>query len=306
MKHYKMSKKPYTTKILFFGYSQLGYDAFQYLCENFNVVGAVTHHTNKEEPDLFDLVEDHANTWGIPVFKPELSDLKFFAETVKNLDPDMIISVYYRHMIPMGILNIPQLGSYNMHGSFLPYFRGCAPINWAIIKGEKTTGVSLHEMVEKPDAGGIIDQRSCCIGKNETAGELLEKMRPLSLSILKTAIPNIIEGTQTKTFLDIKKGSYFGRRKPEDGRINPLHQTAQEVHNLVRALQPWPQYPPAFLETKGQKLLIHQTDIGAEQPNFYISNPIVGTLYTIQNDDSWLYCKDNSWIKICKFATQEA
>jgi len=217
----------------------------------------------------------------------------------------VIISVYYRHIIPMNILNIPQLGSYNMHGSFLPHFRGCAPINWAIIKGEKSTGVTLHEMVEKPDAGAIIDQRSCTIADNETAGELVEKMRPLSLNILKTAIPKIINGTQEKTFLDIRKGSYFGRRKPEDGRINPLTQTAYEVHNLVRALQPSPQYPPAFLEAKGKKFSIHKTDMSIEDPNTDFDNPRIGELYTTENQEHWLYCKHNTWIKICHFTIQE-
>lgn len=292
-----MSKK---TKILFFGYSQLGYDAFQYLAENFNVVGAVTHTTNKEAPCLFDLVEDHANKCDIPVFKPEPADLVSFSETVQNLKPDIIISVYYRHMIPMSILNAPQLGAYNMHGSLLPHFRGCAPINWVIVKGEKTTGVTLHEMVEKPDAGAIIDQQSCSIDANETAGDLVEKMRPLSLNILKTAIPNIIKGAQTKTFLDVKKGSYFGHRKPEDGRINPLDQTAQEVHNLVRALQPSPQYPPAFLEIEGAKIFVHKTDISIECPKGSVSNPKIGELYAIGDYDKWLYCKGNTWVKICK------
>lgn len=293
------------TKILFFGYSQLGYDAFQYLAENFDVVGAVTHKTNNAAPCWFDLVEDHANKCGTPVFKPEPSDLAFFTETVKNLNPDLIICVYYRYMIPMNILNIPQLGAYNMHGSFLPHFRGCAPINWVIVKGEKSTGVTLHEMVEKPDAGAIISQRSCTIGTNDTAGELVEKMRPLSLDILKKTIPHIINGTQSKTFLDIKKGSYFGRRKPEDGRISPLIQTAEEVHNLVRALQPSPQYPPAFLEINGRKFLVHKTDISAGLQKGTISNPTVGTLYATDNQENWLYCKNNTWLKICNFTTQE-
>ena len=285
-------------KILFFGYSQLGYDAFQYLVDHFNVVGAVTHHTNKAEPCWFDLVEDCAVKYSIPVFKPEISVLEAFTETVKDLKPDLIISVYYRYMIPMCILNIPPLGSYNMHGSFLPHFRGCAPINWAIVKGAKKTGVTLHEMVEKPDAGAIIEQRSCTIGDNETAGDLVEKMRPLSLAILKAAMPKIIDGTQEKTFVDVKKGSYFGRRKPDDGRINPLEQTAQEVHNLVRALQPFPQYPPAFLEIDGHKFFVYKTDVTA-LPKEGIYNATVGKLYTVEGQEKWLFCKNGTWVKIC-------
>jgi methionyl-tRNA formyltransferase len=285
-------------KILFFGYSQLGYDAFQYLVDHFNVVGVVTHNTNRDEPCWFDLVEDYANKYDIPVFKPEASALALFTETVQELNPDLIISVYYRHMIPMPILDIPQLGAYNMHGSFLPHFRGCAPINWAIVKGAKTSGVTLHQMVEKPDAGPIIEQRSCTIGDNETAGELVEKMRPLSLEILKIAIPKIIEGREEKTFLDIKKGSYFGRRTPEDGRIDPLEQTAQEVHNLVRGLQPSPQYPSAFLEIDGHKVFVHKTDISESQPKDAIKNAKIGDLYAATDQETWLYCKNGTWVKI--------
>ncbi|HCU07208.1 MAG TPA: formyltransferase [Holosporales bacterium] len=286
-------------KILFFGYSQLGYDAFQYLVNHFSVVGAVTHHINKAEPCWFDLVEERAEEYGIPVFKPEISALESFTETVEQLNPDLIISVYYRYMIPMRILDIPQLGSYNMHGSFLPHFRGCAPINWAIVKGAKTSGVTLHEMVEKPDAGAIIAQRSCIIGDNETAGELVEKMRPLSLEILKTAIPKIIDGTQKKTCVDIKKGSYFGRRKPDDGCINPLEQTAQEVHNLVRALQPASQYPSAFLEIDGHKFFVHKTDVSAQPQKESIQNVSIGALYTLNDQEKWLYCKNGTWVKLC-------
>lgn len=285
-------------KILFFGYSQLGYDAFQYLVEHFNVVGAVTHNTNKAEFCWFDLVEDYAKKHGIPVFKPEASALELFTATVRQLNPDLIISVYYRYMIPMCILDIPKLGSYNMHGSFLPHFRGCAPINWAIIKGAKTSGVTLHQMVEKPDAGAIIEQRSCAIGDNETAGELAEKMRPLSLDILKTAMPNLLIGQQKKTVVDMKEGSYFGRRKPDDGRIDPLKQTAQEVHNLVRALQPAPQYPSAFLEIAGHKFFVHKTDVSEPRPTGTIEDARIGMLYTVADQEKWLYCKNGTWVKI--------
>ncbi|MDP2193314.1 MAG: formyltransferase family protein [Alphaproteobacteria bacterium] len=287
----------HSIRILFFGYSQLGYDAVQFLNRTYHLVGVVTHLPNSGYTEPFPLVSDYAKQHNIPVFTPSQPDLGTFTQTFRDLAPDLILSVYYRYLIPVEILQIPTLGAYNMHGSYLPHFRGCAPINWAIIKGAKTTGVTLHEMVAKPDAGAIIDQRSCSIDLDDTAGMLSEKMRPLSLDILKAALPQIINGTCVKQSLDVKQGSYFGRRTPKDGCIDPKVQTAQQVRDLVRALQPATHYPPAYLETPAGHLLIHDVSVASEPPALKLHENIPH-VYTDTEGALWVSCLDDTWVKI--------
>lgn len=284
-------------RILFFGYSQLGYDAVQYLNRTYHLVGVVTHLANAERVEPFPLVSDYAKQHHIPVFTPNLPDLGVFTQIVRDLEPDLIVSVYYRYLIPVAILQIPPLGAYNMHGSYLPHFRGCAPINWAIIKGAKTTGVTLHEMVEKPDAGAIIAQRICPISPDDTAGMLAEKMRPLSLDILQTSLPQIVNGRCEKQFWDVGKGSYFGRRTPRDGCIYPEIQSAQQVYDLVRALQPATHYPPAYLETLSGNLYIHDVSVVSNPPEI-IPHVAIPYLYTDVQNTLWLLCSDKTWVKI--------
>jgi methionyl-tRNA formyltransferase len=175
-------------------------------------------------------------------------------ETLDIGSPDLVFSFYYRSMLPMSLLRHARLGAFNMHGSLLPKFRGRAPLNWAILKGETETGVTLHEMTEKPDAGRIVDQQAVPIGANETAVEVFHKMTDAAGAVLKRSLPSLVTGKVRFKPNDLSKGSYYGRRRPEDGRID-WSKSAQEIHNLVRAVAP--PFPGAF--TDGMK--IHKTRI---------------------------------------------
>jgi methionyl-tRNA formyltransferase len=146
-------------------------------------------------------------------------------------------------MLPMALLRKARLGAWNMHGSLLPRFRGRAPLNWAILKGETETGVTLHEMTEKPDAGRIVDQQAVPIGPDETAVEVFRKMTEAAVKVLKRSLPGILSGKPNLKSQDLSKGSYYGRRRPEDGRID-WSKSAKEIHDLVRAVAP--PFPGAF------------------------------------------------------------
>jgi methionyl-tRNA formyltransferase len=174
-------------------------------------------------------------------------------------NPDLIFSFYYRSMLPMSLLKRARLGAYNMHGSLLPKFRGRAPLNWAILKGETETGVTLHEMTEKPDAGRIVDQQAVPIGPDETAVEVFHRMTGAAEAVLKRSLPSLVSGKVHFKPNDLSKGSYYGRRRPEDGRID-WSKSAKEVHDLVRAVAP--PFPGAF--TDGMK--VHKTRIEAGTP----------------------------------------
>jgi methionyl-tRNA formyltransferase len=160
--------------------------------------------------------------------------------------PDLVFSFYYRSMLPMSLLRRARLGAFNMHGSLLPRFRGRAPLNWAILKGETKTGVTLHEMVEKPDAGRIVEQQAVSIGPDETAVEVFRKMTDAAEMVLRRSIKDLVAGKAKLRPNDLAKGSYYGRRKPEDGRID-WSRSAKEIHDLVRAVAP--PFPGAFTDS---------------------------------------------------------
>ena len=132
----------------------------------------------------------------------------------------MIFSFYYRHMIPEEILRIPPQGAYNLHGSLLPAYRGRCPVNWVLVNGETQTGVTLHHMVKKADAGDIVGQRVVPIAPEDTAFTLYGKLCDAAGILLDELLPLMKIGQAPRIPQDISRGSYFGGRRPEDGRID--------------------------------------------------------------------------------------
>jgi methionyl-tRNA formyltransferase len=138
----------------------------------------------------------------------------------------------------------------------LPKYRGRVPINWAILKGETETGATLHEMVAKPDAGRIVDQQSVPIGPDDIAIEVFHKVTVAAANVLARSLPGLVAGTAVLKAQDLSRGSYFGGRKPEDGRID-WSQGARAIHDLVRAVAP--PYPGAFTTAGGNRLRVLRT-----------------------------------------------
>jgi len=159
------------------------------------------------------------------------------------LAPDVIFSFYYRDLIKAPILEIPKAGCINLHGSLLPAYRGCSPVNWVLLNGETQTGVTLHYMTPKADDGDIIAQRVIDISNADTAKTLFEKIFVEARALLKDTLPRIKDGTASRTPQDHAKATYFGGRCPADGEID-WSQSAEDVRNLVRAVTD--PYPGAF------------------------------------------------------------
>jgi methionyl-tRNA formyltransferase len=199
----------------------------------------VTHEDDPNEARWYASLFDFAKQKGLRVLADPPID------TLEVGHPDLIFSFYYRSMLPMALLRRARLGAYNMHGSLLPKFRGRAPLNWAILKGETETGATLHEMVEKPDAGRIVDQQAVPIGPEETAVEVFRKIADAAEEVLKRNIQSLVKGTAVLKAQDLSAGSYFGRRGPRDGRID-WSKSAKEIHDLVRAVAP--PFPGAFTD----------------------------------------------------------
>ncbi len=220
----------------------------------------VTHVDDPNEKLWYASVAEFSRKKGLS-FIQSPSNEQIEKETL-HIRPDFIFSFYYRSMLPMAVLKLAKRGAYNMHGSLLPKYRGRAPLNWAVLKGETETGATLHEMVEKPDAGGIVDQQAVPIGPDETAVEVFAKLTAAAEAVLRRSLSDLLSGKAKLKPNDLSKGSYFGRRRPEDGRID-WSRSAAEIHNLVRAVAP--PFPGAFCEFEGEVLKINKTKLEIEK-----------------------------------------
>ena len=245
------------TSAVVFAYHNVGVRCLSVLlAQDVQVALVVTHRDNPNETIWFDSVEKLARAHDLPVSTPADANDPAVIEQVRALQPDFLFSFYYRNMLGAELLALPRRGAYNMHGSLLPRYRGRVPVNWAVIMGERETGATLHQMVAKPDAGGIVDQQAVPIGPEDTAAEVFGKVTEAAERVLARALPGLIAGTARITPQDLSLGSYHGGRKPEDGRID-WAKSACEVHNLVRGVAP--PYPGAFTRIGAMTLRILRT-----------------------------------------------
>ena len=241
-------------RILFFGYSEVGHACLELLCSRGdNVVALITHEDNPNEKIWFKTPADAARAAGIPVHTPEKTGTPEWVERIAALQPELILSVYYRSMISAKILALPRLGAFNLHGSLLPKYRGRAPINWAVLHGEPRIGMTLHRMVKAPDAGAIVDQEGVDIGPRDSAEQAFRKVLPCGRRVLERQIDALLSGTARETPQDESQATYFGGRKPEDGRIN-WSQTSRQIFNLIRAVTD--PYPGAFTDFGAARLMV--------------------------------------------------
>lgn len=216
----------------------------------------VTHRDDPRERIWFASVERLARDHGLEVLAPD--DPAESAERVAALAPDFLFSFYYRHMLPARLLAAARRGAFNMHGSLLPKYRGRVPVNWAILRGERETGATLHEMVEKPDAGRIVDQMAVPILPDDVALDVFRKVTVAAELVLHRSLPRLLDGTAELRPQDLSRGSYFGGRRPEDGRID-WKRAGREIHDLVRAVAP--PYPGAFTTVGAHELRLLRTRV---------------------------------------------
>lgn len=241
-----------------FGYHNVGYRCLSVLlAHNIHVKLVVTHEDDEDENIWFDSVAGLASLHNIPVIAPKTPNNTEVISQIASLSPDLIFSFYYRKILSVEILQIARLGCYNMHGSLLPKYRGRAPVNWAIVNGETEIGATLHEMVQKPDAGAIVGQMPVPILPDDTAADVFSKVVVAAELVLNSTLPGLVQNSIERIPLDIASGSYFGGRKPQDGVIKWKSMGAQEIHNLVRAVSR--PYPGAFTETPKGTLVIWRT-----------------------------------------------
>jgi methionyl-tRNA formyltransferase len=216
----------------------------------------VTVPDDPREKRWFASVADTAADYALEVVAPAEANTPELASRVSELQPDFLFSFYYRSMLGAPLLRAPRRGALNMHGSLLPRYRGRAPVNWAILRGERECGATLHYMVERVDAGDIVDSQAVPILLDDDAREVYTKVTVAAETVLARSLPALIAGTAPRRPQPILPGEYFGRRRPEDGRID-WSRPALEVHNLVRAVAP--PFPGAFGTVGGERWEIHRT-----------------------------------------------
>ncbi|WP_025916744.1 formyltransferase [Herminiimonas sp. CN] len=241
-------------KAVVFAYHSIGVRCLKVLlARGVEVALVVSHEDNPAETIWFESVAALCREHGIACVTPADPNSPALFAQIQALQPDFIFSFYYRHMLPQALLALAARGAYNMHGSLLPKYRGRVPVNWAVLHGETETGATLHQMTAKPDAGVIIGQTAVPILPDDTAHDVFGKLTVAAEQTLWNALPALLTGNAPHLQNDLSQGSYFGGRKPEDGRID-WSQPAQAVYNLHRAVAP--PYPGAFTEIHGKHLVI--------------------------------------------------
>jgi methionyl-tRNA formyltransferase len=231
-------------KTVVFAYHNIGIVGLEALAqEKFDIQAIFSHLDDPEENVWFGSVVEWAKKNQIPVFCPKNVNTPEWIEMIRKISPEVIFSFYYRNLLSKDILMIPSVGSFNLHGSLLPAYRGRSPVNWVLVKGEQRTGVTLHHMVEGPDAGDIVGQKEVLIEFEDTAYTLYQKLCMKARELLEELLPLIKKGIAPRVAQNLKQGSYYGGRKPEDGKIG-WSWPVMQIYNLVRAVtEP---YPGAF------------------------------------------------------------
>ena len=248
-------------RILFMGTPDIAADCLKALYEAGHDICAV--YTRRDKPVgrkpvlTAPPVKEVALAHGTPVFQPRTLRDGGEDENIRALAPELIVVVAYGCILPRSVLEAPKYGCINIHASLLPKYRGSAPYQWAVLDGLTETGVTAMYLTREMDAGDIIDISKTPIGENETAGELLDHLAVLGAELLSRTLTRFESGKVPATPQDASGVSYAPML---DKSMCPSDctKTAQQVHNHVRGLHPW---PGATMELQGKTFKVHATRV---------------------------------------------
>ena len=256
-------------------------ESLKTLTENdYNIVGVVTNPdkpAGRGQKIKESAVKKYAVSKGLHVLQPSSLNDEHFREELRKLKPSLQVVVAFK-ILPPSIFTIPTHGTFNLHASLLPQYRGAAPINHAIMNGEKETGVTTFFLDEKVDTGKIIDQRKVSITETETAGTLHDKLMKSGAGLVKSTIDSIINQTYSiipqdelaKNFNSLKKAPKIFN---EDCRIN-WNRDINELHNFIRGLSPYPSAWTEFIDAEGnrKKTKIYYCEPVAKSHNYKVGS----------------------------------
>ena len=252
-----------TMRVVFMGTPDIAATCLKrILADGFQVVGVYTQPDRPKGRGMkltASPVKEVALDAGIPVFQPENFREEETVEALRALKPDVCAVVAYGRILPQKVLDVPTFGCINIHASLLPKYRGSAPYQWAVLNGEKETGVTAMYLCREMDAGDMIDRVTTPIGENETAGEVLDRLALLGAGLLSKTLARFQAGPVAAEKQDESLVSYAPML---DKSLCPIdfHRTAQQVHDQVRGLQPW---PVATMELQGKHFKVHETRVTA-------------------------------------------
>ena len=279
-------------RILFMGTPEFAVEQLKRLVETgHEICGVFTQPDKPKNRGMkmtFSPVKEYALTHGLEVYQPtKMRDGNALA-IVRELQPELIVVAAYGRILPEDILTLPPFGSINVHSSVLPKYRGAAPINWAILDGQKETGVTIMYMTGDLDAGDIVCSKKTDIMPDEDARELTHRLALLGADALEDAIEKIADGTAVRTPQDHSASTYAPMLSKD---LSPMDWTrsAQALHDQVRGLIPW---PCASMELGGKKVKVFKTRMGGE------INAAAGTILTAGKQGLEIACGDGHslWI----------
>lgn len=255
-------------RIVFMGTPDFAVPSLQALIDRGDDICAVFTQPDKpkgrghklQPPPVKQLALQH----GLQVFQPSTLRDEDIQKSITGMAPDAIVVVAYGKLLPPEVLAVPKLGCINLHGSLLPKYRGAAPIQWAVINGEKTTGVTTMFMAEGMDTGDMLLKTETKIGPEETAGELFDRLKLLGAGLLAETLDKLEQGELNGVPQDNTQATLAPMLKKEMSVIN-WNRPAQQVHDQIRGLNPWP-CAAAVLDGKRVKLLASQVVGGEGEP----------------------------------------
>ena len=243
--------------VIVMAYHEMGCTGLRLLLDQGVEVSAVfTYEDDPAENCWFGSVAELARSHGIPAFTPKNVNEPEWVQEIERLKPEVIFSFHYRNLLRRPIRVIPTHGCVNLHSSLLPKYRGRSPVNWQLVNGETESGVTLHHIVGRADAGDIIGQERVEVGPEDTAILLYRKLLTAAERVLLRHLRGVLDGVAPRIKQDESQATVFGGRKPEDGRLD-WRRPAWELHNLVRAVAP--PWPGAFTSADDGKVTILRT-----------------------------------------------
>ncbi len=252
-------------RIIFMGTPDFAVPCLQKLIDTGYTVCGVFTQPDKPKGRGYTLVpppvKELALQHGLTVYQPETLRKTEVQQQIKDLRPDLIVVVAYGKLLPKEVLEIPPMGCVNVHGSLLPKYRGAAPIQQTVLNGDTVAGVTTMFMGEGLDTGDMLLKAETPVGENETSGELFERLCRLGADLLAETIEALEKGTVTPVPQNEEEASYAGMLGKKDSPID-WNKTAQQVHNQVRGLSPW---PVASTTYHGKQLKIHRTLVCPEE-----------------------------------------
>lgn len=247
-------------RVVFMGTPDFSVPALENIAKRYEVVAVVTQQDRPKgrgHKMQYTPVKEKAIELEIPVYQPKRVKDPEFVNILKTLKPDVIVVIAFGQILSKEILELPKYGCINVHASLLPKYRGAAPIQWAVINGDKKSGVTTMYMAEGLDTGDIIDTSEIVLDEKETGGSLFDKLADLGGQLILNTLDKLETGTATRTRQDDARSTYAGKITKELGKID-FTKSAVEIERLIRGLNPW---PSAFTYMDDKMLKIWNADV---------------------------------------------